>query len=51
MRWSWELEPRGAWKLAGPLVGRVGRRQEQATWIALKRFLEAGGAASSGAAG
>jgi hypothetical protein len=47
LRWSWQLEPRGFWKLAGPLIARVGRRQEQATWTGLKRFLEARGDSSS----
>lgn len=40
MRWSWELEPRGPFKLLGPIIARVGRRQEAATWASLKRFLE-----------
>ena len=40
MCWSWDLEPRGLFKLIGPLIARVGRRQEQATWASLKRFLE-----------
>jgi len=41
MRWSWELEPRGLFKLMIPVVARTGRRQEQAIWASLKRFLEA----------
>ncbi len=40
MRWSWEVRPRGALKLLGPLVGVLGRRQEQAIWRELKRLLE-----------
>ncbi|HSE81711.1 MAG TPA: SRPBCC family protein [Gaiellaceae bacterium] len=40
MRWSWELDLRGVFRLMGPLVARIGRRQEQATWASLKRHLE-----------
>lgn len=42
MRWSWELRPHGALRLAGPLLGWVGRRQEAAIWAALKEHLESG---------
>ncbi|HEX9104577.1 MAG TPA: SRPBCC family protein [Polyangia bacterium] len=41
LRWSWELEPRGALKLLGPLIGFIGRRQEAACWSGLKQYLEA----------
>ena len=41
MRWSWEVRPRGALKLLRPLIGVLGRRQEQAIWRELKRLLEA----------
>ena len=40
MRWQWDLEPRGLLKVLGPLLGRIGRRQEQAVWLGLKRLLE-----------
>ena len=40
MRWFWELEPHGVFKLATPLLPRMGRRQEQAIWAGLKRLLE-----------
>jgi hypothetical protein len=40
MRWQWEIEPRGLFRLVAPLLVRIGRRQEQATWASLKRFLE-----------
>lgn len=40
IRWSWEVEPRGALKLLTPIMGRLGRRQEQANWEGLKRVLE-----------
>ena len=41
MRWSWEVRPRGALRLMAPLVGVIGRRQEQRIWGNLKRLLEA----------
>jgi uncharacterized protein YndB with AHSA1/START domain len=40
MRWSWDLEPHRLFKLIGPVIAHVGRRQEEATWASLKRFLE-----------
>jgi uncharacterized protein YndB with AHSA1/START domain len=40
MRWHWELAPRGYVRLLGPLVARMGRRQEEAIWAGLKRCLE-----------
>jgi len=40
MRWHWNLEPRGLLKLLGPLLARLGRRQEQEIWSGLKRLLE-----------
>lgn len=40
MRWSWELRPRGVYKLLTPLVAWIGQRQEAANWAGLKRFLE-----------
>ena len=43
MCWSWEVRPRGALKLMAPLVGVIGRRQEQRIWGNLKRLLESGG--------
>jgi hypothetical protein len=47
MRWSWELLPRGVFKLLGPLVARIGRRQEQRSWAGLKRVMEGQTAPSS----
>ncbi|HEX6798777.1 MAG TPA: SRPBCC family protein, partial [Ktedonobacterales bacterium] len=41
MRWSWDLKPRGVFKLMTPLVARMGRQQEQTIWTSLKRYLEA----------
>ncbi len=40
MGWSGDLEARGILKLLTPLIARVGRRQEQAIWASLKRYLE-----------
>ena len=41
--WSWELRPKGALRLVGPLLG-VGRQQEAELWADLKRYLESQGA-------
>jgi hypothetical protein len=40
MRWQWELKPRGALKLMGPIIARIGERQEREIWTGLKRLLE-----------
>ena len=40
MRWSWEIQLRGAFRLMGPLAMIIGRRQERAIWAGLKRVLE-----------
>jgi hypothetical protein len=40
MRWSWEVEPHGPFKLMSPLVVRVGARQERSIWENLKGLLE-----------
>jgi carbon monoxide dehydrogenase subunit G len=40
MRWSWQLQPKGALKLLGPLIARQGRRQETQIWAGLKRYME-----------
>jgi uncharacterized protein YndB with AHSA1/START domain len=40
MRWSWNLEPHGVLRFMGPLVARMGRRQEQRIWTGLKHLLE-----------
>jgi hypothetical protein len=42
MRWSGELRPRGALALLKPVLIWIGRRQEQAIWSSLKRYLESG---------
>lgn len=41
MHWQWDLQPRGPLRLFGPLIGRMGRRQELVIWTNLKRLLEA----------
>lgn len=40
MRWSGRLRPKGFSRLVGPLITRVGERQEQRNWEGLKRLLE-----------
>jgi hypothetical protein len=40
MRWLWDLKPQGFYKLLGPLIRRVGERQELRNWSALKTVLE-----------
>ncbi len=40
MRWRWEMEPHGLLKLMGPMITRMGRRQEETIWASLKRHLE-----------
>ena len=42
MSWSWKVSPRGSLRLLGPLVARLGRRQEQTIWAGLKAQLEGG---------
>jgi hypothetical protein len=41
MRWLWNIEPRGFIKLLGPIVRRMGERQELANWTGLKKVMEA----------
>jgi hypothetical protein len=40
MSWSWEMRLRGLYRLLIPIVVGAGRRQEQANWASLKRYLE-----------
>lgn len=40
MTWLWDLEPRGFYKMLGPLIRRIGERQELRTWSELKTVLE-----------
>jgi len=41
MKWLWNIEPRGFMKVLGPIVRRMGERQELANWTAMKKVLEA----------
>jgi hypothetical protein len=40
MRWSWQLQPRGIFKLMTPVITYMGQRQEKAIWTGLKKQLE-----------
>lgn len=40
MRWSGLVQPKGVFRLAGPLITWLGRRQELRIWAALKQRLE-----------
>jgi hypothetical protein len=40
LRWAWEIEPHGALRLIGPLLGVLGRRQEERVCAALRDHLE-----------
>ena len=41
MRWSGQVQPKGVFRLPGPLITWLGSRQEQRIWAALKQHLEA----------
>lgn len=41
MRWSGQVQPKGAFRLLGPVITRVGIRQEERIWASLKKHLEA----------
>ena len=45
LRWSWYVQLKGLARLLGPLIWIVGRRQERACWVGLKRYLERQGSA------
>jgi carbon monoxide dehydrogenase subunit G len=40
MRWSWDMQLRGLFRLLTPVIASTGRRQERATWAGLKQFME-----------
>ncbi len=40
LAWSWDLRPKGAYKLMGPVFANVGRAQEAELRADLKRYLE-----------
>lgn len=46
MKWLWNIEPRGFLKLLGPIVRRMGERQELAIWTGLKKVMDAEAAPS-----
>jgi hypothetical protein len=41
MRWSGQVRPKGAIRLAGPVITWLGIRQEQRIWTSMKKHLEA----------
>jgi len=41
MRWSGQVRPKGAYRLLGPMITWMGRRQERRIWTSLKHCLEA----------
>jgi hypothetical protein len=41
MRWSGQVQPKGAFRLLGPVITRLGIRQEERIWTSLKKHLEA----------
>jgi Polyketide cyclase / dehydrase and lipid transport len=41
MRWSGQVQPKGAFRLLGPVITRLGTRQEERIWTSLKKHLEA----------
>lgn len=40
LSWSWELKPRGLFRVMGPLIALIGRRQEAEIWAGLKSYME-----------
>jgi hypothetical protein len=40
MRWAGQVRPKGALRLAGPLITWLGIRQERRIWASLKQHLE-----------
>jgi Polyketide cyclase / dehydrase and lipid transport len=40
MRWSGQVHAKRAFRLLGPLITWMGRRQERRIWTSLKRYLE-----------
>ena len=40
MRWAGQVQPKGAYRLLGPLITWPGTRQEQRIWASLKKHLE-----------
>jgi polyketide cyclase/dehydrase/lipid transport protein len=46
MQWSGQVRPKGAYRLLGPLITWLGRRQERRIWASLKHCMEASPAAA-----
>ncbi|MGE5287431.1 MAG: SRPBCC family protein [Micromonosporaceae bacterium] len=42
MHWSWDVRPKGMFRLLTPVMARLGSRSEERIWAGLKRYLEAG---------
>lgn len=40
MGWSWDVKPRGVFRLMTPFIGIAGKRQEDRNWKNLKHYLE-----------
>ena len=40
MKWSWDMKPHGIFILMKPMLGIIGKRQEQHNWKCLKHYLE-----------
>jgi hypothetical protein len=38
--WTWDLRPRGPWRLLGPLFGLAGRRLEHRVWREMKAYVD-----------
>ena len=51
LRWSWNARFTWPLRLLAPVLARVGRRQERATWAGLKRYLESSQHAAGPSAG
>jgi hypothetical protein len=51
LQWSWDAQFTWPLRLLAPILARVGRRQEQATWAGLKRYLESSPHAAGPATG
>jgi polyketide cyclase/dehydrase/lipid transport protein len=50
MSWLWDLEPRGVYKVLGPVIRRIGERQELRVWSQMKKVMEAAAPATSAVA-
>jgi hypothetical protein len=41
MRWSGQVRPKGVFRLLGPMISWLGKRQERRIWASMKQHLEA----------